>query len=89
MRVLTSSASLLVCVFLFGPSVGAADEKPTAPHQKLQGTVVEKGRSLAVKVPNGTTYQLNENRALRHGHELPKVGDQVTVVIDENTVYHR
>lgn len=86
MRVLTYSASLLACVLVFGLSLGAADEKPVAPHQRLQGTVVEKGGSLAVKVPNGTTYQLNENRALRHGHEMPKVGDQVTVIIDENNM---
>jgi hypothetical protein len=86
MRVPVWIASLVVCVYVFGPSVGSADEKPIAPHQRLQGTVVEKGGSLAVKVPNGTTYQLNENRALRHGHEMPKVGDQVTVVIDENNM---
>lgn len=48
--------------------------------------VVEKGGALAVKVPNGATYQLNENRAERHGHELPRAGDEVTVVIDENNM---
>ncbi|MFO0731362.1 MAG: hypothetical protein U0361_10285 [Nitrospiraceae bacterium] len=42
--------------------------------------------ALAVRVPNGTTYQLNENRSQRHGYEMPKVGDQVTVVIDENNM---
>ena len=55
-------------------------------HQELQGVVVEKGGALAVKVPNGSTYQLNENRAERHGHALPKAGDEVTVVIDENNM---
>ena len=53
-------------------------------HQHLQGVVIEKGGALAVKVPNGSTYQLNENRSERHGHALPKAGDEVTVVIDEN-----
>lgn len=53
-------------------------------HQHLQGVVIEKGGALGVKVPNGSTYQLNENRSERHGHALPKAGDEVTVVIDEN-----
>ena len=82
-----------VCLMsvLFGLSLVAAstvwaDEKPVVPHQTLQGTVVEKAGSPAVRVPNGTTYQLNENRALRHGHDMPKIGDEVTVVIDENNM---
>ena len=82
-----------VCLMsvLFGLSLVAAstvwaDEKPVVPHQTLQGTVVEKAGSLAVRVLNGTTYQLNENRALRHGHDMPKIGDEVTVVIDENNM---
>lgn len=53
-------------------------------HRSLQGTVVEKAGSPAVKVPDGTVYPLNKNRALRHGHALPRVGEEVTVVIDEN-----
>ena len=79
-------ASLLFGFSLLGPSAGWADQKAIPPHHSLQGTVVDKGGSLAVKVPDGTTYQLNENRALRHGHEIPKVGDEVTVVIDENNM---
>ena len=73
-------ALMLFCFSLFGPFPAPADQNPVVPHHTLQGTVVEKGGSLAVKVPNGTTYQLNENRALRHGHEISKVGDEVTVV---------
>ncbi len=67
--------------------VGRADEgSAKSHHQELQGVVVEKGGTLAVKVSNGATYQLNENRAERHGHVLPKAGDEVTVVIDENNM---
>lgn len=62
-----------------------AQSKETAPlHRSLQGTVVEKGGALAVKVPDGTVYQLNTNRSLRHGHKPPQLGEEVTVVIDEN-----
>ncbi len=39
-----------------------------------------------MKVPSGSTYQLNENRSERHGHALSKIGDEVTVVIDENNM---
>ncbi len=55
-------------------------------HQQLQGVVIDKAGTLAVKVPSGSTYQLNENRSERHGHAMPKVGDEVTVVIDENNM---
>ncbi len=55
-------------------------------HQQLQGVVIDKAGMLAVKVPSGSTYQLNENRSERHGHAMPKVGDEVTVVIDENNM---
>ena len=78
--------SVLFGLSLVATSAVWADEKPVVPHQTLQGTVVEKAGSLAVRVPNGTTYQLNENRALRHGHAMPKIGDEVTVVIDENNM---
>ncbi|MBD0316684.1 MAG: hypothetical protein ICV75_08325 [Nitrospiraceae bacterium] len=76
--------ALLVIGFIV--PVGAAEQTTQSKHQHLQGVVVEKGGALAVKVPNGTTYQLNENRSLRHGHAPPKAGDEVTVVIDENNL---
>ncbi len=55
-------------------------------HQHLRGVVVDKGGTLAVKVQNGSTCQLNENRSERHGHAISKVGDEVTVAIDENNM---
>jgi hypothetical protein len=85
-RVLVHTA---VALFLIGMATqaGASEQTTTqSKHQRLPGVVVEKGGALAVKVPNGTTYQLNENRAERHGHALPKEGDKVTVVIDENNM---
>jgi len=54
-------------------------------HRSLQGIVVEKAGSPAVKVPDGTVYPLNKNRSLRHGHALPKIGEAVTVIIDSKT----
>lgn len=51
------------------PTVWSAEEPPTGPHRTLQGIVVDKGGAPAVKVPDGTVYQLNENRSLRYGHQ--------------------
>lgn len=84
-------ACMVVAVVGMTSQVGRADEgphkgSPTSHHQELQGVVVEKGGALVVKVPGGSTYQLNENRSERHGHALPKAGDEVTVVIDENNM---
>ncbi|MBS0169479.1 MAG: hypothetical protein JSR62_03930 [Nitrospira sp.] len=78
----------VLCACLAVPLQGAlaADASVKSHHQELQGVVVEKGGQLVVKVPNGTTYQLNENRSERHGHAMPKAGDEVTVVIDENNM---
>jgi hypothetical protein len=79
---------LICALFMLGVTglAGANEQTTQSRHQHLQGVVIEKGGTLAVKVPNGTTYQLNENRAQRHGHDLPKAGDQVTVVVDENNL---
>lgn len=75
---------VLALVGSSGLIAGADEGSSKSHHQHLQGVVVEKGGALAVKVPNGSTYQLNENRSERHGHAIPKAGDEVTVVIDEN-----
>jgi hypothetical protein len=65
-------------------SMGLAQEIGP-PHRSLQGIIVEKAGSPAVKVPDGTVYQLNENRSLRSGHALPRIGEEVTVIIDSKT----
>lgn len=70
---------------LLAAQIGWAQERTSELHRSLQGIVVEKAGSPAVKaIPDGTVYQLNRNRILRDGHELPKMGEEVTVVIDEN-----
>lgn len=74
------------CMGLLGQPAQAGQNAAMSHHQELQGVVMEKGGQLVVKVPNGTTYQLNENRSERHGHAMPKAGDEVTVVIDENNM---
>ncbi|MGZ8366234.1 MAG: hypothetical protein ACXW37_07665 [Nitrospira sp.] len=74
---------LACCVFVLGIQLG--ESKETAPlHRSLDGIVVDKAGSPAVKVPDGTVYQLNENRAARSGRALPRIGEEVTVIIDED-----
>lgn len=63
----------------------AQSQETGPPHRSLQGIIVDKAGSPAVKVPDGTVYQLNENRSLRHGHALPRIGEEVTVIIDAKT----
>jgi len=86
MRHLLVHATLWLCLLAMTIEAGATGQATESRHEHLQGVVVEKGGVPAVRVPNGATYQLNENRAKRHGHALPKIGDNVTVVIDENNM---
>ena len=39
---------------------------------------------LTVKTPEGTTISVSEKASERHGHTVPKVGQEVTVVLNEN-----
>lgn len=85
-KLLVQAVVVLALVGSSGQFAGADQGSSASHHQHLQGVVIDKGGTLAVKVPNGSTYQLNENRSERHGHAVPKVGDEVTVVIDENNM---
>ena len=67
-------------------TAGYAEEAHPGTHREVQGVVIEKGGSLSVQTPDGSTYQLNPNRSRCHGHEPPKVRDEVTVVFDENNL---
>jgi hypothetical protein len=82
-------AAIMAAALTFPAAMTYAEkeEKDAHPgHREVQGVVVEKAGALSVKTPDGATYQLNEGRSRRHGHEPPKVGDEVTVVLDENNL---
>jgi quercetin dioxygenase-like cupin family protein len=53
-------------------------------HQTISGVVTTAAGGLAIKTPQGATYQVNENLAKRHGHEPFKDGDHVRLVLNEN-----
>lgn len=78
--------ALVGTVVILAAQVHAASETEGPPrgHLKVSGVVIEKGGTLAVKGPGDATYQLNPNVSERHGHEPPKKGDEVTVLINEN-----
>lgn len=77
--------SALMGMFLVMSGIGHADSKSVSPgHTKVNGTVTaDKGGILTVKTPTGN-YTLTENASRRHGHAVPKVGDEMTLVLDEN-----
>jgi hypothetical protein len=77
---------LIGTVLVFGPVIQAASEKggPPRGHKKTSGVVVKKAGALAIKTPDGATYQINPLVAERHGHAAHKEGDEVSVLLDEN-----
>jgi hypothetical protein len=54
-------------------------------HRTVQGVVVaEKSGLLTVKTSDGSTMSVAEKASQRHGHAVPKVGQEVTLVLNEN-----
>ena len=77
-------SAVMGMVFLMS-GIGHADSKGVSHgHKQVTGVVTtEKGGILTVKTATGN-YTLTENASHRHGHAVPKVGDEVTLVLDEN-----
>ncbi|MGC4098629.1 MAG: hypothetical protein QM706_16070 [Nitrospira sp.] len=65
------------------PCTGHTEEGQST-HRTFAGVVVKQGTGLAIKTPDGATYQVNENQSHRHGHAAFTEGDEVSVVVDEN-----
>ncbi|WP_447980766.1 hypothetical protein [Candidatus Nitrospira bockiana] len=83
----TLSVVLLSTVLVVPVTVWAGGEKEgQAPgHRQVSGQVIsERSGLLMVKTPDGSTFTLNPNAAKRHGHEVPKVGDELVLLVDEN-----
>jgi hypothetical protein len=78
--------SLLIAAMLGIPAAANSAEKKHGGHKEVTGVVVQKAGGLAVKTPDGATYQGNPNISRRHGHEPFKEGDEVTVLLDENNM---
>jgi hypothetical protein len=77
--------SALMGMFFIMSGVSHADSKGVSEgHTQVTGVVtVEKGGILTIKTPTGH-LTLNQKGARRHGHAEYKVGDEVTIIMDEN-----
>jgi hypothetical protein len=61
-----------------------AEEHAKMGHKIVSGIVKDvKSDMYTVKTPTGL-LTLNQNAAERHGHGVPKVGDELTLLVDEN-----
>lgn len=81
----TAVGAVLFGAVLMVPLSSDADTKSHAEgHRVVTGVVTDKAGQLAVKLPDGAVQTLNPKASQRHGHEVPKPGDEVTVVLDHN-----
>ncbi len=56
-------------------------------HQKIEGVVTEvKSGLYTVKSPTGAMLTLTEEAAVRNGHSVPKVGDEMTLWVNEGNM---
>lgn len=78
--------SIVLGTLLIMPVAVNAENGGHSPgHREVTGVVTgEKSGLLTVKLPDGSTMSLNPKIAERHGHPTPKVGDEVTLVLNEN-----
>ena len=54
-------------------------------HRTIHGVVIaEKSGLLTVKIPDGSTMAVTTKASERHGHAVPKVGEEVTLTLNEN-----
>jgi hypothetical protein len=80
----------LMGVFLVSPAglraqiAEQAEEHAKMGHKIVSGVVKDiKSDVYTVTTPTGM-LTLNQNAAERHGHGVPKVGDELTLLVDEN-----
>lgn len=84
--VLNSVLSLFIATVVIAPvGVKAESSGPSQGHREVTGVITgEKSGLLTVKLPDGSSMSLSPKIAERHGHAVPKVGDEVTLVLNEN-----
>lgn len=85
-------ASIILAGSLFGPVLYVFPEAADADvpgsmssHRTIKGVVVsERSGLLTVKTESGNQLNIAANASGRHGHRVPKVGEAVTLTMDEN-----
>ena len=70
-----------------GPVDSEEVDRMKSGHQKVEGVVTEvKSGLYTVKTSTGATLTLTEAAAVRHGHSAPKVGDEMTLWVNEGNM---
>lgn len=68
-----------------GADTGHAQGPAGSRHRVISGVVSdERSGVLSVKTSEGTTMNLSPTASRRHGHVPPKLGEEVTLVLNEN-----
>ncbi len=88
------SLFIIPAVVLMAPLTAQADPADPeevshmkAGHKKVEGVVTEvKSGLYTVKTATGATLTLTEAAAVRHGHSAPKVGDEMTLWVNEGNM---
>jgi hypothetical protein len=88
------SLFIIPAVMLMAPLTAQADPADPedvahmkAGHKKVEGVVTEvKSGLITVKTPTGATLTLTENTAARIGRAVPKVGDEMTLWVNEGNM---
>ncbi|MGZ9189809.1 MAG: hypothetical protein ACXW39_07115, partial [Nitrospira sp.] len=81
---------LPAAVLISPPNTDAGAPDPEAVthmktgHTKVNGVVTQRKSGLhTVRTMTGTNYTLADSVAVRYGHEVPEIGDEMTLWIDE------
>jgi len=90
----TFSLFIIPAVVLMTPLAAQSDptnleevDRMKAGHKKVEGVVTEvKSGLYTVKTSTGATLTLTEAAAVRHGHAAPKVGDEMTLWVNEGNM---
>lgn len=88
------SVFIIPAVMLMAPLAALADPADPeevahmkAGHKKVEGVVTDmKSGLITIKTPTGATLTLTENTAARTGEAVPKVGDEMTLWVNEGNM---
>lgn len=88
MRLLSITAASVWLVLLSSSvmaDMGQDGAKTGEHHRTINGIVTaEKSGLLTVKTSDGSTMSVTQKASERHGHAVPKVGQEVTLILNEN-----
>ena len=83
--ILAMAGSLLFVSSMVMADTGHDGAKTGEHHRTIDGVVIaEKSGLLTVKTSDGSTMPVAAKASERHGHAVPKVGQEVTLVLNEN-----